>query len=104
MAYDLEISKTYEGLLRIRVTVVDHLECALAIYEDDRAFLLLVKRSGLRPEDARRLEKAVVIAFSPMGAASSCEGVELTEEQLTSLRLGMARKTILELVNVAHGV
>lgn len=97
MLYRLEISKTYEGLLRIGVTSREHLEYTLAIYEDDRAFLFLVKHSRLRPEDESRLERAVVIAFSTMGSVSSCEDLELSDEQLTSLRLGMARKVFVNL-------
>jgi hypothetical protein len=92
MVYKLEFSKTYEGLLRVRVTTENYFECALAIYEDDRAFLHLVKRAGLRLEDERSMERAVVLAFSPMSIGSSCEDLDVTQEQLTFLRLGMARQ------------
>jgi hypothetical protein len=93
MVYKFEISKTYEGLLRIRATASNELDCALIVYEDDGAFLRLVKDAGLRSEDERCLEKAVVVAFSPMRIPSICEDLELSDDQLTFLHLGMARKS-----------
>jgi hypothetical protein len=94
MVYRLEISKTYEGLLRVKVTAATNCEFALVIYEDDKAFLRLVKHAGLPAEDERCLEKAVVIAFSPINPGSFCEDIELSEEQLSFLRLGMARQIL----------
>jgi hypothetical protein len=90
MIYKLEFSKTYEGLLRIRVKTIHDFECALGIYEDDRTFLRFVKNAGLTSEDQRRIERAVVLAFSPLAAISLCEGLRLSEEQLRLLRLRMA--------------
>lgn len=92
MVYKLEISKTYERLLRVRVTVANNFELALGIYEDDKAFLRLVKHARLAAEDERCLEKAVVIAFSPISTGSVCEDLELSDEQLFFQRLGMARQ------------
>ena len=92
VVYKLEFSKTYEGLLRVRVTTDNYLECALAIYEDDRAFLRLVKHAGLPPENERSMERAVVLAFSPMSTGPFCEHLEVTQGQLTFLRLSMARQ------------
>jgi hypothetical protein len=92
IVYKFEFSKTYEGLLRVRVKTDNYFECALAIYEDDRAFLRLVKRAGLPPENERSMERAVVLAFSPMSTGLFCEDLEVTQEQLTFLRLGMARQ------------
>ena len=54
----------------------------------------LVKHAGLSAEDERCLEKAVVIAFSPINTGSFCEEFELSEEQLSFLRLGMARQIL----------
>jgi hypothetical protein len=87
-----EISKTYEGFLQVRVTAKNNCEFALAIYEDNKTFLRLVKHAGLRPEDERCVEKAVVIAFSLIRTESLCEDLELSEEQLSFLRLSMARQ------------
>jgi hypothetical protein len=96
MVYKLEISKTHEGFLRVRVTARNNFEFALAVYEDDKAFLRLVKHAGLTAEDQRCVEKAVVIAFSPISTESLCEDLELSEEQLSFLRLSMARQILLE--------
>ena len=57
-----------------------------------KLFLELVKHAGLRPEEERCVEKAVVIAFSPIRTESLCEDLELSEDQLSFLRLTMARQ------------
>ena len=60
-----------------------HREQAVAIYEDDRAFLRLVRRTFLDADVVRTLERAVVIAFGPASTRTICEGLELTDEQLS---------------------
>jgi hypothetical protein len=94
MVYKLEISKTFESRLRVRVTAANTFEFALAIYEDDKAFLRLVKHAGLTAKGERCLEKAVVIAFSPIGTESLCESLELSDAQLSFLRLSIARQIL----------
>ncbi|HEX3966631.1 MAG TPA: hypothetical protein VHW70_01575 [Edaphobacter sp.] len=92
MIYKFVISKTYEGLLRVRVTTANHFELALVIYDDDKAFLRLVRHAGLTAQNERLLERAVVVAFSPIRAESFCDDIDLSEEQLAVLRLSMARQ------------
>jgi hypothetical protein len=89
MIYRLEFSKTFEGLLRVSATTDNSREQAITIYEDDRAFLHLVRHASFDPAVVRTLERAVVIAFSPSRTRTTCDGLELTNEQVILLRLGM---------------
>jgi hypothetical protein len=92
MVYKLEFDRTFEGLLRVCVSAGSHSDHAIAIYEDDRAFLSLVRIAFLDPCIVMTLQRAVIIAFSPAKSHTTCEGLTLTDEQLIFLRLGMARR------------
>lgn len=91
MYYNLSFTRTYEGLLRVAVAI-DSSKEALAIFEDDKAFLSLVRQSQLEPEVVAKLERAVIIAYSPRGSSTSCEQVHLTPHQLRFLHLSMILK------------
>ena len=86
MVYRLEFDRTFEGLLKVSISAGSHSNHAIAIYEDDRAFLGLVD-----PCVVMTLQRAVIITFSPAKSRTTCEGLMLTDEQLIFLRLGMAR-------------
>jgi hypothetical protein len=88
----LEFNKTFEGFLRVTVSDCDSRDRAIAIYEDDRAFLRLVRNAISDPHVVTTVERAVIIAFSPTKTPTHCDGLALTDEQLVLLRLGMARK------------
>jgi hypothetical protein len=82
MIYTLEFNKTFEGLLRVSASAGSNREQAIAIFEDDSAFLHLVRRASLNADVVRTLKRAVVIALGPARKRTICEGLELTDEQL----------------------
>jgi hypothetical protein len=88
----LEFTKTFEGLLRVSVSAGDARDRVIAIYEDDRTFLRLVRNAISDSDVVMTLERAVIIAFSPTKTPTHCDGLALTDEQLVLLRLGTARK------------
>jgi len=92
MLYKLSFNKTQEGLLRVSASVGRKAERAIAIYENDEVFLRLVHHAGLVQEVVESLEKAVEIAVSPARTPSCCEEIDITDVQLTFLRLGEARR------------
>lgn len=90
--YTLSFTKTYEGLLKVTVRSGASPHEAVAIYEDDKAFLHLVRYCEIPPNDAHLLERAVIIGFSRVGKPMDCEDLHLSDQQLQFLRLGMARR------------
>jgi len=92
MTYNLTFTKTYEGLLRVAVNSRNGCHETVAIYEDDREFLRLVRHCGISSDVVLSLERAVVVAFSPIRTPTYCDDLILTAQQLQFLRLGMANK------------
>ena len=91
MVYKLSFTKTAEGLLRVSASVNRASAHVIAIYQDDHAFLHLLKHAGLAEEVIGPLERAVETGFGPAGTPACCEEVELNDEQLSLLRLATAR-------------
>jgi hypothetical protein len=88
--YRLAMSKTSDGLLRVETSPERSARPMIAIYEDDRVFLRLVRNAGLDPQTLAAMERALVIGFSSAQTPSCCEMVRLSDEQLIFLRLGSA--------------
>ena len=91
MLYKLSFTKTADGLLRVSASVGLASEHVIAIYQSDLAFLHLLKHAGLTQEAIAKLECAVEIGFGPARTPACCEEVELSDNQLSLLRLAAAR-------------
>ena len=91
MLYKLSFTKTADGLLRVSASVGHASEHVIAIYQSDLAFLHLLKHGGLTQEVIDKLERAVGIGFGRARTPACCEEVELSDDQLSRLRLAPAR-------------
>jgi hypothetical protein len=91
MLYKLSFTKTADGLLRVSASVGRASEHVIAIYQSDLAFLHLLKHADLTQEVIDKLERAVEIGFGPARTPACCEEVELSDDQLSLLRLAAAR-------------
>lgn len=91
MLYKLSFTKTADGLLRVSATVGRASEHVVAIYQTDLAFFHLLKHAGLTQEVTDKLERAVEIGFGPSRTPACREEVELSDNQLSLLRLAAAR-------------
>jgi hypothetical protein len=80
MLYKLSFTKTSQGLLRVS-----------AIYQDDHAFLHLLKHAGVTEDGIAKLGRAVEVGFVPTETPACREEVELSDGQLSFLRLAAAR-------------
>jgi hypothetical protein len=91
MLYKLSFTKTTDGLLRVSSSVGRASEHVIAIYQSDLAFLHLLKHAGLTQEVVDKLERAVEIGFGPTRTPACCEEVQMSDDQLSLLRLAAAR-------------
>jgi hypothetical protein len=94
MLYRLQLSKTFEGLVRVTASIGRSSEYVIAIYEDEETLLYLVRHAGLCSSTVTILENMVASAFSSLGRRACCEEVELNNDQLRVLQL----RAVLQLI------
>jgi hypothetical protein len=91
MLYKLSFTKTSQGLLRVSASVGRASDHVIAIYQDDHAFVHLLKHAGVTEDVIAKLGRAVEVGFGPTGTPACCEEVELSDGHLSFLRLASAR-------------
>jgi hypothetical protein len=87
MLYTLQLSKTFKGLVRVKASIGRSAESVIAIYENEDAFLKLVRHADLDDSTVSTLENMVANAFSSPRRPTCCADIQLTNEQLRVLRL-----------------
>jgi len=94
MIHKLGLSRTFEGLVRVTASIGSSAEYAIAIYENEDAFLHLVRHAGLDEITVSTLENLVGSGPNSLRGPAYCENIELTDEQLGVLRLRAALRLI----------
>ncbi|MBB5060536.1 hypothetical protein HDF16_005272 [Granulicella aggregans] len=92
MRFKFAFNKTIRGTLRVSATAVGGSDHVLSIYDNDEAFVRLLELAELDPGTMSSLKGSAELAFGSPRTPACCEEVELTEEQLTVLRLSDARR------------
>ena len=92
MLFKLAFNKTIRGTLRVSATAAPGSDHVLTIYDNDEAFVRLLEVSGLNAETFSALKGSAELAFHSPNIPACCEEVELTDNQLSVLRLSEARR------------
>lgn len=95
MRYELAFSNTRSGLFHVTARPVGSSAPAItAHYKNDEAFLRLIDRANLAPDEYARLVYATMVAVTSPDTATCCEEVALDIQQLCVLQLNNIRSNV----------
>ena len=92
MLFKLAFNKTIRGTLRVSAAAARGSDHVLSIFDNDEAFVRLLEVAGLDAETFSSLKGSAELAFHSTNIPACCEEVELTNNQLSVLRLSEARR------------
>jgi hypothetical protein len=95
MRYQLAFNKPPSGLFRVTACPVGSSAQPITChYRNDEAFLRLIDRAHLAPDEYARLVFATMVAVTSPDTPNSCEEVFLDTQQLTILQLTAPRQQV----------
>jgi hypothetical protein len=95
MRYQLAFNKPASGLFRVTARPIGSSAPPItAHYRNDEAFLRLIDRANLAPDEYARLVFAAMVAVTSPDTPDSCEEVALDMQQLTLLQLHGPRQNV----------
>ena len=95
MRYQLAFSNTHSGLFHVTARAVGSpAPPVTAHYKNDEAFLRLIDRANLAPDEYARLVFATMVAVTSPETPACCEEVALDMQQLTLLQLTSPRRQV----------
>jgi hypothetical protein len=95
MRYQLAFNKPPSGLFRVTARPVGSSAPPITThFRNDEAFLRLIDRANLAPDEYARLVFATMVAVTSPETPDSCEEVALDMQQLILLQLNAPRQQV----------